>query len=191
MADVGKPAQHSLLLRQDARLVVVADTHGRPHPQCIERISALRPCRILHAGDVGSSRVLDDLSQIAAVLAVRGNIDPPAPLPDALTLEISDGQRTSFRLLLLHIAVHGTKLRRNVVELARAERASLVVCGHSHVPFIGRDAGLTVFNPGSIGPRRFRLPCVFGVIEIRAGNVGLSHVECETGRKWVPGPDGC
>jgi len=42
-------------------------------------------------------------------------------------------------------------------KLARAEHASLVVCGHSHVPFIGQDKGITVFNPGSIGPRRFSL----------------------------------
>ena len=46
--------------------------------------------------------------------------------------------------------------------MAKAEKAALVVCGHSHVPFIGIDRGIYVFNPGSIGPRRFQLPIVLG-----------------------------
>jgi predicted phosphodiesterase len=62
----------------------------------------------------------------------------------------------------------------------------MIVCGHSHVPFVGRDRGLTVFNPGSIGPRRFQLPIVFGVIEIAAGKLSLRHVDCETGGAWEP-----
>ena len=70
--------------------------------------------------------------------------------------------------------------------MARARGASLVVCGHSHVPFIGRDQGLVVFNPGSIGPRRFHLPIVFGVIDLGPGGVKLRHVDCETGRTWEP-----
>ncbi|HEX5658313.1 MAG TPA: metallophosphoesterase family protein, partial [Polyangiales bacterium] len=64
--------------------------------------------------------------------------------------------------------------------------ARLIICGHSHVPFIGRDKGLTVFNPGSVGPRRMRLPIVFGVLEITSGKLSLRHIDCETGRDWTP-----
>jgi hypothetical protein len=61
-----------------------------------------------------------------------------------------------------------------------------VVCGHSHVPFIGRDRGLTVFNPGSIGPRRFHLPIVFGTMDVTPAGLRLGHVDCETGAPWTP-----
>ena len=67
-----------------------------------------------------------------------------------------------------------------------AAGASLVVCGHSHVPFIAKQRGLTVFNPGSIGPRRFHLPIVFGTIAVTPQAVRLAHVDCETGRPWSP-----
>ena len=62
-----------------------------------------------------------------------------------------------------------------------------MVCGHSHVPFIGIDKGLGVFNPGSMGPRRFALPIVFGVIDVPVqGSMRLRHVSCETGQTWMP-----
>jgi putative phosphoesterase len=169
------------------RLVVVADTHGRPHPKAAEHIRALKPHAILHAGDIGDLSVLDQLGELAPLQAVRGNIDVHAPeLSDALTIEIADGSRRLLTLLLVHIAVNGPKIRRDAAELARTEGASLVVCGHSHVPFIGRDRGLSVFNPGSIGPRRFQLPIVFGVIDVDSERVRLSHVDCETGLPWQP-----
>lgn len=169
------------------RLVVVADTHGRPHPRTREHITALRPDYILHAGDIGELKVLDDLAALAPVLAIRGNIDVSAPgIPETMVVSVVDEERTLLTLLLLHIAVYGPKLRAEAARLARAEGAQLVVCGHSHVPFIGRDAGLAVFNPGSIGPRRFQLPIVFGVIEAEAARIHLYHVDCETGRAWHP-----
>jgi len=93
---------------------------------------------------------------------------------------------TALRLLLTHIAVDRTRIRADVVRLAKASGAGLVVCGHSHVPFAAHDRGLTVFNPGSVGPRRFHLPIVFGVIEVRAEGVSLRHVDCETGLPWTP-----
>jgi len=131
--------------------------------------------------------VLDALEKIAPVLAVRGNIDAPVrSIPEALTLDFKGRDRSLLRLLLTHIAVFGPKLRKEVAQLARSERASLVVCGHSHVPFIGEDKGLGVFNPGSIGPRRFQLPIVFGMIEIDRQRVTLRHVDCETGESWRP-----
>jgi uncharacterized protein len=140
----------------------------------------------LHAGDIGELAVLDGLAKVAPVFAVRGNIDPPSDVPDLRLLELASGDAVKLRILLVHIAVYGPKLRKEVGRVALAERASLVVCGHSHVPFIGRDRGLCVFNPGSIGPRRFQLPIVLGAIEISAGNAHLRHIDCETGKPWSP-----
>lgn len=168
------------------RIAVVADTHSRPHALAADHLAALEPRAIFHAGDIGELSVLDDLARVAPVFAVRGNIDTHArQLPDVLTVDLDAGGR-SFRILLIHIAVYGPRLRTDVARMARAEKASLVVCGHSHVPFIGQEAGLTVFNPGSIGPRRFSLPIVFGTIDVAPTGVRLAHFDCETGRPWSP-----
>ena len=175
-------------LRPDgtARIVAVADTHSHPHEQTAERLRALAPDAIFHAGDIGDLAVLDDLAQIAPVHAVRGNIDTRAhALPDVLAIELAGGG-TTLRMLMTHIAVYGPKIRAEVAKRARAQKAQLIVCGHSHVPFIGQDRGLTVFNPGSIGPRRFHLPIVFGTIDISPAGVKLAHVSCETGARWMP-----
>jgi uncharacterized protein len=91
-----------------------------------------------------------------------------------------------LRFLLLHIAVAGPRLRAEVARLAVAEGASLIVCGHSHVPFIGRDRGIAMFNPGSVGPRRFHLPIVLGSISISGGRARLAHIDCESGSPWSP-----
>jgi putative phosphoesterase len=169
------------------RLVVVADTHSKAHPRSVELVRAQQPDHILHAGDIGSLAVLDDLAVIAPVTAVRGNIDAQVPgVPDVVTVDILDGDRTLLTLLLLHIAVYGPRLRADAVRMARANDAGLVVCGHSHVPFIGRDQGIAVVNAGSIGPRRFRLPIVFAVVDVRRDGVTMHHVSCETGETWAP-----
>jgi putative phosphoesterase len=169
------------------RLVIVADTHSRPHPAAAERISALAPAAILHAGDIGDLRVLEELAELAPVIAVRGNIDERAPhVPDAVTVDIQSGGASALKLLLVHIAVYGAKIRGDAAGLAREQGARLIVCGHSHVPFVGKDRGLTVFNPGSIGPRRMHLPIVFGVLEIAAAKLSLRHIDCETGAAWHP-----
>lgn len=168
-------------------LVCVADTHSQPHAAIAERLAALAPDAILHAGDIGDPAVIDQLAATAPVFAVRGNIDTRSTFPDVLTLDlVGDGGERRLRILVTHIAVAGPRLRSEVAQMARTEQATLVVCGHSHVPFIGRDRELTVFNPGSIGPRRFHLPIVFGTITVTPQAVRLAHVDCETGRPWSP-----
>jgi uncharacterized protein len=169
------------------RLAVVADTHSRPHPRAAALLSALRPDAILHAGDIGDLEVLDGLRAIAPLFAIRGNIDARAPhLPELFTVDLTRGETRVLRILVMHIAVNGPRLRADAVRLARARGADLVVCGHSHLPFIGRDRGLGVFNPGSIGPRRFALPIVFGTIDVDARGVHMAHVDAETGVAWSP-----
>ncbi|HEY0193957.1 MAG TPA: metallophosphoesterase family protein [Kofleriaceae bacterium] len=179
----------SLALRADdtLTLAVVADTHSQPHAATRARLAALAPDAILHAGDIGDPGVIDRLAELAPTYTVRGNIDGHVEFPDVLTLDVVDAQATRrLRIFMTHIAVAGPRLRAEVARAAKAEQASLVVCGHSHVPFIGRDRDLTVFNPGSIGPRRFQLPIVFGAIRIAATGVRLAHIDCETGQPWLP-----
>jgi putative phosphoesterase len=167
------------------RLAVVADSHSRPHLDTIAHLTAWRPDAILHAGDIGDLAVLEKLESVAPVLAVRGNIDTrTSTLPDLLYVNlVGEG---NLRLMVVHIGVHGTHLRADVARLARAGAASMVICGHSHVPFIGRDRDLIVFNPGSIGPRRFNLPIVFGTLDVTSTGARLGHVDCETGLPWTP-----
>lgn len=172
-----------------SRLVVVSDTHSAPHPAFAEWVKPLEPTAILHGGDIGDLTVLDTLAQIAGVpvVAVRGNIDERAhDLPDVLVIDVARPPGTPLRFYVTHIAVYGPRLCADVAKRAREARAQLVVCGHSHVPFIGVDRGMPIFNPGSIGPRRFRLPIVFGIIEISPTSVKLGHIDCETGRPWNP-----
>jgi putative phosphoesterase len=168
------------------RFAVVADTHSKPHPATSERLAELAPDAILHAGDIGELAVLDELSKLAPVFAVRGNIDAPSEVPELRLIELISGDVLKLRILLVHIAVYGPKLRAEVARVAVKERASLVVCGHSHVPFIGRDRGLGIFNPGSIGPRRFQLPIVLGALDVDSSSARLRHIDCETGQTWTP-----
>ncbi len=174
--------QVTLALRDDGglRVAIVADTHSAPHPRTHDLLRARKPDAILHAGDIGALEVVDELSRIAPTYAVRGNIDEHVH-PDDIVVRFAD-----MTMLLTHIAVYGPKLRADVVRRARAAKAHLVTCGHSHVPFLGRDQNFIVFNPGSIGPRRFTLPIVFGWMELADGKLRFEHVSCETGERWLP-----
>jgi predicted phosphodiesterase len=103
-----------------------------------------------------------------------------------MDIEFRAGESRLLKLLLVHIGVYGPKLRADVARQAKAHDARLVICGHSHVPFMGRDKGLTGFNPGSIGPRRFALPITLGLLQISEGGASLQHISCETGKTWLP-----
>ena len=190
MRGMTKATSRRVAIRLDGgalKLVVVADSHSRPHPRVLELVAREKPDHILHAGDIGELAVLDALAKVAPVLAVRGNIDVHAPeVPDHLTLDLEGESTGTLTVLLTHIAVNGPRLRADARRLAHAEAAHLVVCGHSHVPFIGRDDTLSIFNPGSIGPRRFQLPIVFGVLELANAKLTMKHVNCETGQAWRP-----
>jgi putative phosphoesterase len=182
-------ADATILLDENGalRLAIIADTHSAPHPDAAKHIRALAPDAILHAGDIGDLQVLEEFAKIAPVIAVRGNIDERvSTVPDAITVDVRAGSESAFKLLLMHIAVQGPKIRSDAAKLATSHGARMIVCGHSHVPFVGRDKGLTVFNPGSIGPRRMHLPIVFGILEIKSAKLSLRHINCETGAEWNP-----
>lgn len=150
------------------RLGVISDTHGLLRPQAI---AALRGCAALvHAGDIGSPDVLAYLQALAPVTAVRGNNDFDdwaRDVPEEVTFEID-----KVRIHVLH----------DVKQLAIdpiAEHVNVVIAGHSHSPLIDRRDGVLYFNPGSAGPRRFRLPIAVGILEIRRGDVQPRIVELD------------
>jgi uncharacterized protein len=126
---------------------LISDTHGLLRPQVRGALDGVS--RILHGGDVGGPEILDALRTIAPVDAVRGNNDRgpwAATLPLSLTLELA-----GMRLHLLH----------DLAELAPDPAAAgiqAVITGHSHRPAILERDGVLYVNPGSAGPRRFRLP---------------------------------
>ena len=176
--------KHTATLPDDVRrIAVVADTHSSPHAGTAKALADYAPDAIFHAGDIGDLEVLDGFREVAPLYAIRGNIDTRAgELPDVLVVDHPSG----LRALIIHIGVYGPKLRAEVAKRARADKAQLVVCGHSHVPFIGVDHGLYIFNPGSCGPRRMHLPIVLGHIDFTPTGVKMAHVDCETGRAWSP-----
>jgi uncharacterized protein len=129
------------------RIGLISDTHGLLRP---EALSFLRGSdAIVHAGDIGNAGVLEALAGIAPVTAVRGNNDIgpwAAALPETALLR--------FGAVLLY-ALHD--LAALDID-ARANGVRVVVCGHSHRPRIEERDGVLYVNPGSAGPRRFRLP---------------------------------
>ena len=133
------------------RIGLISDTHGLLRP---EALHVLAGCdRLLHAGDIGNAAILEALAAIAPVTAVRGNNDHGAwaeRLPEALTLTLA-----GLRIHLLH----------DLAELAvdpAAEGIAAVVSGHSHQPLVRQQGSTCFVNPGSAGPRRFKLPVSVG-----------------------------
>ncbi len=140
-------------------LGLVADLHGRFDPLLPTVLAGVE--RILVAGDTVDESLLARLERIAPVLAVRGNNDHSPGLrrlPEFLTYEAG-----GHRLLMTHDA----RDRRLPIELQRF-RPGILLVGHSHVPLSRREAGLWTINPGSAGPKRFRLPRAAGTLRLSA-----------------------
>ena len=139
------------------RIGLISDTHGLLRPEALAALAGSE--LILHAGDVGAPAVLDELRALAPVIAVRGNNDT-APWARALP-EVATVPAGPHRLLLLH------DLEELAVDPAR-EGYAAVVTGHSHRPAHALRDGVHYVNPGSAGPRRFRLPVAVARLEIAA-----------------------
>lgn len=155
------------------RIGLVSDTHGLLDPA----LPALfRGCaRVLHAGDVVRPEILDALAAIAPVTAVRGNNDRDprlAGLPDTVLLQLGP-----LRLLLVHDLGPRERPRPPARPLLVRERAELVVHGHSHRPGTALLAGRLFVNPGSAGPRRFRLPRTAALLSVRGRRAEVAFFE--------------
>lgn len=139
---------------------VISDTHNLLRPEALAKLSGVD--QIVHAGDIGSAEILDRLREIAPVTAVRGNNDRDAwakGIPESQTIDV--GGRVIY---VLH----------SLAELdldPAAAGFSVVITGHSHKPAAAEKNGVLFLNPGSAGPRRFRLPVSVATLRVYAKSV--------------------
>ena len=150
---------------------VISDTHGLLRQEAID---ALRGCdRIIHAGDVGTPDILEQLRWLAPVVAVRGNIDEDGwamSLPRSKAVEL-DGHT----IYVLHILA-------DLDLLPAPDGISAVVYGHSHKPSIEDRDSVLYLNPGSAGPRRFRLPVSVARLSVVDGRLTARIIELDVAR---------
>jgi putative phosphoesterase len=149
-----------------ARIGLISDTHGLLRP---EAIAFLRGCdHIVHGGDIGHARILSELSALAPVTAVRGNNDKGAWAELLADTELV--QLGKFLLYALH----------DITQMdfdPGAAGVHVVVSGHSHKPSMERRDGVLYVNPGSAGPRRFRLPVSVAELVVDGHAVSARLVE--------------
>jgi len=134
---------------------VISDTHGLLREEALAALAGVD--HILHAGDVGDPGILAALAKIAPVTAIRGNIDTYgacAELPATDAVELSD------KLFYLVHSVHDLDIDPVAAGVA------VVVSGHSHKPSLERRDGIVYLNPGSAGPRRFKLPISIALVSL-------------------------
>ena len=144
---------------------VISDTHGLLRPEAIE---ALREVElIIHAGDIGKAEVLKRLREIAPVCAVRGNIDDGRWARELRQEEIARIGSTA-----IHV-VHDLG-RMNIDPFAGGIR--VVVYGHSHRPSVEERQGVLFLNPGSAGPKRFRLAVTLAYLRIGGENEARGEI---------------
>jgi putative phosphoesterase len=136
---------------------VISDTHGLLRPEAVAALAGAAV--IVHAGDVGRAEVLDGLRRIAPVYAVRGNVDGPwaDELPETRVVEAAGA-----RFYVLH----------DLKQLGRDPRVrgcQAVLSGHTHKAAQTFRGGVLYLNPGSAGPRRFRLPVTLALLHVGDG----------------------
>ena len=153
------------------RVGIISDTHGLLRP---EALAYLHGCQhIVHGGDIGAPEILARLAAIAPVTAVRGNNDR-GPWADALA------ETELFELDGTCIYVIHDLAQLDIEPVAAG--VHVVVSGHSHKPGIERREGVLYVNPGSAGPRRFRLPIAVAELQLEGGEVNarIVHFEVST-----------
>ena len=148
------------------RVGLISDTHGLLRR---EALAALRGVEhVVHAGDAGSPEILERLSELAPLTAVRGNVDRGTwaeRLPVTARVELGGA---SFHVL--HVL--------DDLDLdPRAAGIAVVVYGHSHRPDCRRTDGVWFVNPGSAGPRRFRLPVTVALAQVEPTGIEVSFIE--------------
>jgi putative phosphoesterase len=145
------------------RIGVISDTHGLLRPEAIKALRGSE--RIIHAGDVGDLAILDALRKLAPLTVVRGNIDKSSLLPETALLEL-DGRI----IWVLH--------NRADLDLDPASAGMhMIVSGHSHKPVCETVKGVIHLNPGSAGPRRFRLPVTIARVDTDCEPWAIEFVE--------------
>jgi uncharacterized protein len=147
---------------------LISDTHGLLRPEAIRALQGSD--LIVHAGDIGSAEVLAALRAVAPVHAVRGNIDKgdwAQDLPKTEALEID------------RVGVYVIHDLRELDVVPEAAGFTVVVSGHSHQPSIHKRNGVHYVNPGSAGPRRFKLPVSMALLHLQDQSVEMQLMTLE------------
>jgi putative phosphoesterase len=139
---------------------VISDTHGLLRPEAVQALLGAQ--HIIHAGDIGDPEILRRLAAIAPVTAIRGNVDR-----DAWALTLHETEAVEFGGVSIYV-LHDLKRLDLKPEAAGFQ---VVISGHTHVPKQETRNGVLYFNPGSAGPRRFKLPVTLGRLMIEDGGV--------------------
>lgn len=154
-------------------LGVISDTHGYLNPKVPELLRGAE--HILHAGDIGDAGIIDELSGIAPVTAVRGNNDRTGQAslyPEQVTLELAG--RTIF-------LTHEIKLPKSTedpgIKTYLDASVDLVVFGHSHIAVQKYLDPVLFFNPGAAGKRRFKLVPSIGTLALANDRVRGTIIE--------------
>ena len=160
----------NLSAKHPQKIGLISDTHGLLRDEALD---ALRGSDlIIHAGDVGDPKILDALRRIAPVVAVRGNVDTEEwarSLPETAVAEAG-----AASIYVLHDS--------NALHLdAKAAGFHIVVSGHSHKPGRSERNGVIYINPGSAGPRRFRLPITVARLDLEVRPWRVEFVDLEQG----------
>jgi len=137
-----------------ARVGLISDTHGLLRPEALAFLRGAE--HIIHAGDIGTPEILEELRALAPVTAVRGNNDRGRFAPKTANLQVEG------------VAIH---VLHDVGELRLQPGVRVVVSGHSHKPLVQERDGVLYVNPGSAGPRRFTLPIAVGELRISGETV--------------------
>jgi len=139
---------------------IISDTHGLMRPEALAALAGSD--LIIHAGDVGKPEVLRALEQVAPTFAVRGNVDT-GPWSNLLPEEL-DVPVGGLRFRVLH------RISDLKIDPA-AERIAAVIYGHSHKPAIEWRGDVLLLNPGSAGPRRFKLPITVARVSVSGSTI--------------------
>ncbi|MGN6151764.1 MAG: metallophosphoesterase family protein [Lysobacteraceae bacterium] len=148
------------------RLALISDTHGLLRPEVLD--FARGSAHIVHAGDIGDPAILEALSALAPLTVVRGNNDR-GPWAEAL----AETETFAIDGVVLHVLHDLATLDLDPA----AAGIGVVVSGHSHKPRIERRDGVLYVNPGSVGPRRFKLPIAAAELVIEGGEASARLVE--------------
>ena len=163
--------------RSTMRVGLISDTHGllRPEARAVLADSDI----IIHAGDIGDASILTQLAPLAPVTAVRGNNDHgawAASLQDTEQIDVG-----TVRIFVIH--------DRNALAVDPAAAGiDVVVSGHSHRPTSECRNGVLYVNPGSAGPRRFRLPISVARLTIDGSHVDVEFVTLDVTAATINSP---
>ena len=152
---------------EQMKIGVISDTHGFLDPRIPTFFNDVE--HILHGGDVGDSRVVLELENIAPVTAVLGNVDL------GLALKLTEVVELAGKKFLLHHIVEPRNLGGDLAETIDRARPDVVVFGHTHKPFCEAIENILFLNPGYAGKQRFNLPRTLALLFIEDGRLRVEY----------------